>query len=502
MLRPSELLSQALAHAAQHPAAALLLLALLLATLRAAHGKYFPQWLPGPLELPIIGALPWLLRNRHDVLGAILAVSRSASFKTWTVKWLGAPRYIMTTDPRNLEHVLKTNFANYPKGAHFNGTLADLLGAGIFVSDGEQWKAQRHLFASLFTERSFNTVVLAALHARGGALEAALARAAAARAPIDLFHLHNRFTLDAIGSIAFGLDIGSLANPAHPFAAAFDQAQQALDLRFFTPGWRALRALLPSERALAASIATMHGFCAELIAARRAEAPEARAARTDVLSRAMALEVPEGSGRFPFRDSDAALRDLILNFLIAGRDTTAQALSWAVLSVCSAQQRTGEGGAGERLAAEGALLRARSSASGSSSGSASADAPAFTPSYESLEKELPYASAVMRETLRLFPSVPKDIKTALAADVLPDGTHVPAGATLAYLPYVMGRSPALWGADCEAFLPERFLGKPLPSAWRLPAFNGAGPRTCLGQRMALAEANFVLALVFSRFKRA
>jgi cytochrome P450 len=499
-MRPSELLSELLGHALSHPALSLALTAVLLLALRAAHGKFYPQWLPGPAEYPIIGALPWLLQHRQDVLGAILAACRAAAFRTWTVKWLGSPRYIMTTDPRNLEHVLKGNFANYPKGALFNGTLEDLLGGGIFVSDGEQWKAQRHLFASLFTERSFNTVVLAALHAHGGALEAALARAAAARAPIDLFHLHNRFTLDTIGSIAFGLDIGSLANPAHPFAAAFDQAQQALDLRFFTPGWRALRSLLPSERRLAASVATMHGFCAELIAARRAEAPQARAARTDVLSRAMALEVPEGSGRFPFRDSDAALRDLILNFLIAGRDTTAQALSWAVLAVCSAQRTPAE--VGERLAAEGARLRA---APRSVSTSASADAgaqPAFAPSYEALEKELPYASAVMRETLRLFPSVPKDIKTALQADVLPDGTYVPAGATLAYLPYAMGRSPALWGEDCEAFVPERFLGKPLPSAWKLPAFNGAGPRTCLGQRMALAEANFVLALIFSRFRRA
>jgi cytochrome P450 len=108
----------------------------------------------------------------------------------------------------------------------------------------------------------------------------------------------------------------------------------------------------------------------------------------------------------------------------------------------------------------------------------------------------------MRETLRLYPSVPKDIKTALASDVLPDGTVVTAGTSVVYLPYVMGRSPALWGEDAARFQPERFLGKPVPSAWRLPAFNGAGPRTCLGQRMALAEANFVLALVFGRFKRA
>ena len=462
-----------------HPLVLLLLLLVLWAAV-----NYTGKFGSGPTELPILGALPWLLQNRHDVLGALLKESKRQSFRTWTVKWFGESRYIMIMSPENLKHILKDNWVNYPKGADFCTNVGDLLGKGIFASDGAEWKGQRHLFASLFSERTFNTAVIAAFVSHGAALEAALRQAAATGATLDLFSLLNRFTLDTIGEIAFGSTIGSLQDAHHPFAAAFDEAQQTLDLRFFTPGWQLLKPLMASERRLQESIAVMDAFCVRLIATRRREVAEGGSleGKTDVLSRAMCLQEPPDSGNYPYRDNDRKLRDLVINFLIAGRDTTAQALSWALLSVCTSPPEVER-----QLSEEGARLCPPS-------------AGRFAPSYEALEKELPYTSACMRETLRLFPSVPKDVKVAEKADTLPDGTRVPGGAKVAYLPYVMGRSTELWGPTAAQFLPARFFtDKTLPSPWKFPAFNGAGPRQCLGQRMALAEANFVLALLFSRF---
>ena len=121
---------------------------------------------------------------------------------------------------------------------------------------------------------------------------------------------------------------------------------------------------------------------------------------------------------------------------------------------------------------------------------------AFPPPFESVEKQLRFARAVTLETLRLYPSVPKDIKTCISSDTLPDGTWVPSGASVVYLPYVMGRSPELWGEDCCKFDPQRFISTPNPSPWKFPVFNGAGPRTCLGQRMAIVEACFVLSSIY------
>jgi cytochrome P450 len=227
----------------------------------------------------------------------------------------------------------------------------------------------------------------------------------------------------------------------------------------------------------------MDAFCATLIKDRRGCTVGDLEGRTDVLSRAMCMEDPERPGCFPYRDNDAALRDIILNFLIAGRDTTAQALSWCVLKVAC------HPGVEEGLAEEAARVM----------GGRSTTPTTTTPTYELVEKHLRYTRATVLETLRLCPSVPKDLKVAVERDVLPDGTVIPPGAQVAYLPHAMGRSVAIWGEDAERFDPERFVRTPNPSPWAFPVFNGAGPRACLGQRMALVEACYVLARIYGKY---
>ena len=87
---------------------------------------------------------------------------------------------------------------------------------------------------------------------------------------------------------------------------------------------------------------------------------------------------------------------------------------------------------------------------------------------------------------------------AVADDTLPDGTRVRAGEVVCWCSYNMGRMTQLWGADAAEFRPERFLGVARPSPFLFPAFN-AGPRTCLGQGMALLEASLVLGVIYRRF---
>ena len=88
---------------------------------------------------------------------------------------------------------------------------------------------------------------------------------------------------------------------------------------------------------------------------------------------------------------------------------------------------------------------------------------------------------------------------AIDDDVLPDGTHIPAGTWLVYSAYVMGRLEHLWGKDCLEYRPERLRElKERPSPFLFPAFQ-AGPRTCLGQNMAYMEMKVVLARVLTEF---
>mmetsp|Transcript_2088 Transcript_2088/g.3034 ORF Transcript_2088/g.3034 Transcript_2088/m.3034 type:complete len:144 (-) Transcript_2088:481-912(-) len=112
--------------------------------------------------------------------------------------------------------------------------------------------------------------------------------------------------------------------------------------------------------------------------------------------------------------------------------------------------------------------------------------------------ELRYTHAVAMEVLRLHPSVPFDQKSAINDDVLPNGTFIPARATVGYLILPMGRSERIWGEDALQFRPERFLDAKEPSQFKHTVFN-AGPRSCLGKPLALMIMKMALAYLLPRF---
>ena len=181
------------------------------------------------------------------------------------------------------------------------------------------------------------------------------------------------------------------------------------------------------------------------------------------------------------------LRDVVVNFLIAGRDTTANALSWAAYRLA----------ANPRVAAR-CRQEAREALGDKHNGGIS---------YEAL-KRMPYTHATVLETLRLHPSVPQDLKQAARDDVWPDGTFVRKGSLVSYDAYTMGRNEELWEAPLE-FRPERFL-KPdaggaggvavvTPDLFKFTAFQ-AGPRRCLGMDLALLEAKAAIGAVLRRFE--
>lgn len=119
------------------------------------------------------------------------------------------------------------------------------------------------------------------------------------------------------------------------------------------------------------------------------------------------------------------------------------------------------------------------------------------PAYDDLSR-LPYLQAVLSESLRLYPSVPEDMKTASGDDTWPDGTFVPRGSTVVYDIYRMGRNQQIWGCDAEMFRPERWLDmQRFPDNYEYPVFN-AGPRECLGRRMAQMEMKICLATLIPR----
>lgn len=119
-------------------------------------------------------------------------------------------------------------------------------------------------------------------------------------------------------------------------------------------------------------------------------------------------------------------------------------------------------------------------------------------------KSCSYLQWCLNETLRLYPTVPVDIRRALKDTTLPvgggpDGTspiYVRKGMQIDYSVYVMHRRKDLWGPDADLFKPERWNGR--RSGWEYLPFNG-GPRICIGQEFSLTEAGYVTVRLLQRF---
>uniref|UniRef100_A0A0D9XP45 Cytochrome P450 n=1 Tax=Leersia perrieri TaxID=77586 RepID=A0A0D9XP45_9ORYZ len=382
----------------------------------------------------------------------------------------------VTANPANVEYMLKTRFENFPKGKPFAEILGDLLGGGIFNVDGDAWRHQRKM-ASLelgsVAVRSYAYKIIAGeVTSR---LMPVLADAADSGKVLDLQDVFRRFAFDTICKISFGLDPGCLDKemPVSELADAFDAASRLSAMRGAAASplmWRMKRFLnVGSERELRKAIRIVDQLAAAMIRERQKLGV---GNSLDLLSRFMASTGAGGE------DDDKFLRDIVVSFLLAGRDTVSSALTTLFMLL----SRHGD---------VAAAMRAEVAAGGG------------VTSYEKL-KRMHYTHAVLYENMRLFPPVQFDSKFCAAADVLPDGTYVAGGERVMYHPYAMGRMPRIWGADFAAFTPERWLtGGPDASfapanLYKFPVFQ-AGLRVCLGKELAITEMKAVAVAVVKAF---
>ncbi|KAF8776441.1 hypothetical protein HU200_003143 [Digitaria exilis] len=420
----------------------------------------------GPRSWPVVGATMEQLRNYHRMHDWL--VEYLSKHRTVTVD-MPFTSYTYIADPVNVEHVLKTNFTNYPKGDVYRSYMDVLLGDGIFNADGELWRKQRKTASFEFASKNLR---------------------------------------DFSAIVGFGVEIGTLSPdlPENSFAQAFDAANIIVTLRFIDPLWRLKRFFhVGSEALLEQSIKLVDEFTYSVIRRRKAEIVEARASgKQEKLG-----EAGEESGGL---GDDKSLRDVVLNFVIAGRDTTATTLSWFTYMAMT-HPDVGEKLRRELCAFEAERAREEGVALVPVAGAGDDDDVAFAArvaqfasllSYDSLGK-LVYLHACVTETLRLYPAVPQDPKGILEDDVLPDGTKVRAGGMVTYVPYSMGRMEYNWGPDAASFRPERWINDDgafrNASPFKFTAFQ-AGPRICLGKDSAYLQMKMALAILcrFYRFQ--
>jgi cytochrome P450 len=183
------------------------------------------------------------------------------------------------------------------------------------------------------------------------------------------------------------------------------------------------------------------------------------------------------------------LRDQLVSVLLAGRDTTACTLTWAIYHLSMDPKITFK--LRQEIIDTVGLDR--------------------TPTYEDL-KNMKYLQHILNETLRLYPVVPFNIRFALTDTTLPmgggkDGLQpigIPQGTAIGYSTLVMQRREDIYPPvsatfpPVAQFSPERWDNW-TPKSWTYVPFNG-GPRICIGQQFALTEMGYTLVRIFQRFE--
>jgi len=171
------------------------------------------------------------------------------------------------------------------------------------------------------------------------------------------------------------------------------------------------------------------------------------------------------------------LRDMLLNFMIAGRDTTGVLLTWTLYFLSRHPEVE------EKVVQE--LKQVHQG----------------RPVTAETVTQLEYLKQVLNETLRLCPPVPNNVRRSVKEDTLPNGYHVPANCLMLYSAFQLHRLPELWGEDARIFDPDRWSPERVASrkAFFYVPFH-AGPRTCLGQSLALTEAKVLIAMILPRFR--
>lgn len=366
-------------------------------------------------------------------------------------------RTFLVNQPAAVRRVLVEAAELYGRPASVGRLLGPVIGAGLFLAEGEAWRRQRRSLQPMFGPRTLARLVKEATHATDAALDAFGSHG---RHAVDLLGWCQRLTLRIAARVLFGLDIG----PFEGRLRAVIESYGAVNARpgpgdFLLPAGIPGPADVARRRAARGFRALIGEIVAHLDALPPADPPES------VLDLLRTAGREDGQPAFAFRE----IEDQLATLLVAGHETTALLLFWAFY-LLALDRRAQERAAAEALAWAG-----------------TDDGP----------QRLLFIRAVLDEALRLYPPAFSITREARAADRL--GSHAVAPGDLVVIsPWVLHRHRRYWRHP-DAFWPERFLAAAEPVDRMLFLPFGAGPRACIGARFALDEAAIVLARTLRRF---
>jgi cytochrome P450 len=407
---------------------------------------------------------PARLEVGGPILGNIFALARD---RLWVMKQAGAIRggicelplaagtVVIVSTPDLVHELLVTQADSFTKGTTFR-FLRPIIGNGLLTSEGDFHRRQRKLMAPALTHRRIaayaDTMASYAERCQGQWADGAR---------IDASAEMMRLTLDVVTKTLLDADVGEAASEV---SSAVSLLVREVNARISTP----LSFLLGSASrnpGARAAMATLDGVIMKIIRERR----RSKADTGDLLSMLIAAQ-EEGTGEGM---SDMQVRDEVMTIFLAGHETTANALAWALYLLAR------HPAAYRRLRAEAiAALGGR------------------TPTASDIPR-LGFALQVFKEALRLYP--PAYLTSRLAIrDVEIGGHRIAAGTDVIANICTMHRMPQYF-PDPERFDPDRFepgAEKTIPRGAYVPF--GAGARICIGNNFAMMEGQLILATLAQR----
>jgi len=438
-------------------------------------------------------APPARLREIHELpappgwplVGNLLQVDRARihqQVERWTKEYgpyfrfrLGPRRILAIADHQAMGALLRDRPDGFRRTKKLTEISAEIGSAvGVFGAEGEAWKRQRRMVMAGFDPRHLRAY-FPSLVAVSERLAGRWGRAADAGATIDLQADLMRYTVDTVAGLAFGAEVNTLESDADVIQQHLDKIFPAVFRRMFAavPTWRWWKSAADREldRSVATVSAAIQGFVAA--ARKRLEDPARRAAPENLLEAMIVAADDPQSGITP-----SEVHGNVLTMLLAGEDTTANSLAWAIWLLFEHPD---------------CLARARAEIDERVGDSAAWTIDDFA--------RLEYVEACVNEAMRLRPVAPFLMLQALRETTVA-GIRIPADTLI----WGVMRSDSLredYFTDAPSFRPDRWLGAELAhgaaSANRIAMPFGAGPRVCPGRHLAMLEIKMALAVLLGRF---
>jgi cytochrome P450 len=409
---------------------------------------------PGPKGTLLLGNLG---EYRKDTLNFERNVA--ASYGDVVRLRFAERRAFLVAHPDDIHKVLVTEANKYRKAPIYRVLLSRFLGNGLLTSDGDFWKRQRKLSQPAFHTKRIQAYADTMVDYTEDLLETW-----ADGQVRDINHDMMRLTLSIVVKTLFNTEIGPQADRVGEALTTVLEATNAglqSPLQML-PEWVPLPRNIRNKQGVRELDAIING----IISARRTSNEDTG----DLLSMLLMAQDDDGSGM-----TDKQLRDEVVTLVLAGHETTANVLTWALYLL--SQHPAEEAKLHEELAT---VLGGR------------------VPTLADL-RQLPYTGMVIKEAMRLYPPIPAFARESLEPVEL-GGYTLPAGAIIIISANVLHHDPRWW-PEAETFMPERFSKeneKALHKYAYLPF--GGGPRVCIGNSFAEMEAVLVLATITQKYQ--